>query len=62
MIGRIGPGTDVWVDLGPTAGREQAGRRQPRTISRRRISGIAGQVEGRCFEEIRRWLADFLQE
>ena len=35
---------------------------QPRTISRRRISGIAGRVEDRCLDEIRRWLADFLHE
>ena len=35
---------------------------QPRTISRRRISGIAGKVEDRCLDEIRRWLADFLYD
>ena len=33
---------------------------QPRTISRRRISGIAGKIDQRCLDEIRRWLADFL--
>jgi mRNA interferase MazF len=33
---------------------------QPRTISRRRISGTAGQVEDRCLMVIRRWLDDFL--
>ena len=114
MTGIIEPGTVVWVDLDPTVGHEQAGRRpavvvastgylsavtelaivvpatskrrewpqhveltgsalqftqptfaiteQPRTISRRRISGIAGRIEDRCLEEIRRWLADFLHE
>lgn len=114
MTGSIEPGTVVWVDLDPTVGREQAGRRpavvvastgyltavtelaivvpattrrrewpqhveltgsalqltqptfamteQPRTISRRLISGNAGQIEDRCLEEIRRWLKDFLQE
>ncbi|MGI9164538.1 MAG: type II toxin-antitoxin system PemK/MazF family toxin [Mycobacterium sp.] len=35
---------------------------QPRTISRRRISGIAGRVDDRCLDDIRRWLADFLHE
>ena len=35
---------------------------QPRTISRRRISGIAGKVADRCRDEIRRWLADFLYD
>jgi mRNA interferase MazF len=114
VTGSIEPGSVVWVDLDPTVGREQAGRRpavvvastgylsavaelaivvpattkrrdwpqhveltgsalqltqptfamteQPRTISRRRISGSAGRVEDRCLEEIRRWLADFLHE
>ena len=35
---------------------------QPRTISRRRISGIAGKIDERCLDEIRRWLADFLHD
>lgn len=33
---------------------------QPRTISRRRISGTAGRVEDHCLGVIRRWLDDFL--
>lgn len=35
---------------------------QPRTISRRRISGIAGKIDERCLDEIRRWLTDFLHD
>jgi mRNA interferase MazF len=110
----IEPGTVVWVNLDPTVGREQAGRRpavvvastgylravtelaivvpattrqrgwpqhieltgaalyllqptyamteQPRTISRRRFSGVAGQVEDPCLDAIRRWLNDFLHD
>ena len=33
---------------------------QPRTLSRDRITGIAGQVTDACLTEIRIWLGDFL--
>ncbi|GAB3804140.1 type II toxin-antitoxin system PemK/MazF family toxin [Humibacter antri] len=33
---------------------------QPRTLSRDRITGIAGQVSDACLVEIRTWLGDFL--
>jgi mRNA interferase MazF len=33
---------------------------QPRTLSRDRITGIAGQVSDACLAEIRTWLGDFL--
>jgi mRNA interferase MazF len=33
---------------------------QPRTLSRDRITGIAGQVSSECFAQVRTWLADFL--
>jgi mRNA interferase MazF len=33
---------------------------QPRTLSRDRLTGIAGQVSDTCLAEIRTWLGDFL--
>ena len=33
---------------------------QPRTLSRSRVTGIAGQVSADCLHAARRWLADFL--
>jgi len=33
---------------------------QPRTLSRDRITGIAGQVSDACLADIRIWLGDFL--
>ena len=33
---------------------------QPRTLSRGRLTGIAGQVSPRCLEVVRTWLGDFL--
>lgn len=33
---------------------------QLRTLSRDRITGVAGEVSPRCFSEVRTWLADFL--
>ena len=33
---------------------------QPRTISRTRLDGVIGLVDGECLTEIRRWLADWL--
>lgn len=33
---------------------------QPRTLSRSRITGIAGQVSPGCLAQVRTWLADFL--
>jgi mRNA interferase MazF len=33
---------------------------QPRTLSRDRITGIAGQVSAACLAETRTWLGDFL--
>jgi mRNA interferase MazF len=33
---------------------------QPRTLSRDRITGIAGQVSPECLAQVRTWLADFL--
>lgn len=33
---------------------------QPRTLSRDRITGIAGSVNAACLAGARRWLADFL--
>jgi len=33
---------------------------QPRTLSRDRITGIAGRVSDACLAEIRTWLGDFL--
>ena len=35
---------------------------QPRTISRRRITASAGEVDGATLETIRRWLDDFLYQ
>jgi mRNA interferase MazF len=35
---------------------------QPRTISRRRIGGVAGSVDSACLSTIRRWLDDFLHD
>lgn len=35
---------------------------QPRTISRRRITGSAGHVDEACLVTIRRWLDDFLYQ
>lgn len=34
---------------------------QPRTLSRDRITGIAGEVTPDCLAEVRTWLADFLE-
>lgn len=34
---------------------------QPRTFSRDRITGIAGQVSAACLAEVRIWLGDFLE-
>ncbi|BBZ26116.1 mRNA interferase [Mycolicibacterium madagascariense] len=114
MTRSLEPGTVVWIDLDPTVGREQAGRRpavvvasngylgavkelvivvpattrrrgwpqhveltgpglrlseptyamteQPRTISRRRVTGRAGRVGDPCLATIRRWLDDFLHD
>ncbi|MGN6199649.1 type II toxin-antitoxin system PemK/MazF family toxin [Humibacter sp.] len=33
---------------------------QPRTLSRDRITGIAGQLSPECLAQVRIWLADFL--
>jgi mRNA interferase MazF len=33
---------------------------QPRTLSRDRLTGIAGQVSPTCLEAVRTWLGDFL--
>ncbi len=33
---------------------------QPRTLSRGRLTGIAGEVSAECLREVRTWLADFL--
>ena len=33
---------------------------QPRTLSRDRITGIAGQVSQECLNTVRLWLSDFL--
>lgn len=33
---------------------------QPRTLSRDRITGIAGQVSSECLAQVRSWLGDFL--
>jgi mRNA interferase MazF len=33
---------------------------QPRTLSRDRITGIAGRVSDACLADIRIWLGDFL--
>lgn len=33
---------------------------QPRTLSRDRITGIAGRVSPECLDQVRTWLADFL--
>ena len=33
---------------------------QPRTLSRDRITGVAGQISPRCLHAVRTWLADFL--
>ena len=33
---------------------------QPRTLSRDRITGIAGQVSQQCLDTVRVWLGDFL--
>jgi mRNA interferase MazF len=33
---------------------------QPRTLSRGRLTGIAGRVSQPCLDEVRRWLGDFL--
>ena len=33
---------------------------QPRTLSRDRLTGIAGQVSGSCLDGVRTWLGDFL--
>ncbi len=33
---------------------------QPRTISRDRLTGIAGQVAPSCLNAVRTWLGDFL--
>lgn len=35
---------------------------QPRTISRRRVTGSAGRVGDPCLAAIRRWLDDFLHD
>lgn len=34
---------------------------QPRTLSRDRITGIAGQVSPECLASVRAWLGDFLE-
>jgi mRNA interferase MazF len=33
---------------------------QPRTLSRERITGVAGEVSGECLSAVRVWLGDFL--
>jgi mRNA interferase MazF len=33
---------------------------QPRTLSRERITGVAGEVSGECLSAVREWLGDFL--
>ncbi len=33
---------------------------QPRTLSRDRITGVAGEVSTDCLAEVRTWLGDFL--
>jgi mRNA interferase MazF len=33
---------------------------QPRTLSRDRLTGVAGQVSPACLDAVRTWLADFL--
>jgi mRNA interferase MazF len=33
---------------------------QPRAISRQRVSGDAGAVDGECLQQLSRWLDDFL--
>lgn len=33
---------------------------QPRTLSRDRLTGVAGFVDDGCFAEVRTWLGDFL--
>lgn len=33
---------------------------QPRTLSRERLTGVAGSVSPRCLAEVRTWLGDFL--
>ncbi len=33
---------------------------QPRTLSRDRITGVAGEVSSDCLGEVRTWLGDFL--
>jgi len=33
---------------------------QPRTLTRDRITGIAGHVSSKCLAQVRTWLADFL--
>lgn len=33
---------------------------QPRTLSRDRLTGIAGRISPECLTQVRTWLADFL--
>lgn len=33
---------------------------QPRTLTRERLTGIAGTVSARCLADVRLWLGDFL--
>lgn len=33
---------------------------QPRTLSRERLTGIAGEVSTECLAEVRTWVGDFL--
>ena len=33
---------------------------QPRTLSRERLTGVAGEVSHDCFTAVRTWLGDFL--
>ncbi|GAB3603306.1 hypothetical protein GCM10027411_14720 [Microbacterium aureliae] len=33
---------------------------QPRTLSRDRITAVAGEVSGGCLADVRMWLGDFL--
>lgn len=59
-VGRLWP-NHIRVD-GPS-GLDRPSRimtEQPRTLSRDRLAGIAGQVSAECLGQVRTWLADFL--
>mgnify|MGYP003459228145 CR=1 FL=1 len=47
-------------DTGLTDGSSFAMTEQPRTIDRRRVTKVAGQVDHETLMELRSWLTDFL--